>query len=97
MLTKLFFPTVAGVRVDRVWWEGQALQVAEVILGNRLRPANEVSEARGGLDAECPAQLGGCGADQAVVVPVEHLAAMPAAAQGTQQHHARRRTSGEDR
>lgn len=28
MLTKLFFPTGAGVRVDRVWWEGQMLHVA---------------------------------------------------------------------
>ncbi len=28
MLTKLFFPTVAGVRVDRVWWQGQTLHLA---------------------------------------------------------------------
>ena len=28
MLTKLFFPTGAGVRVDRVWWEGQTLHLA---------------------------------------------------------------------
>ncbi len=27
MLTKLFFPTVAGVRVDRVWWQGQTLHL----------------------------------------------------------------------
>ena len=28
MLTKLFFPTVPGVRVDRVWWAGQTLHLA---------------------------------------------------------------------
>lgn len=28
MLTKLFFPTVPGVRVDRVWWETQTLHLA---------------------------------------------------------------------
>lgn len=28
MLTKLFFPTVSGVRVDRVWWEGDRLHLA---------------------------------------------------------------------
>lgn len=28
MLTKLFFPTVPGVRVDRVWWTGQTLHLA---------------------------------------------------------------------
>jgi len=28
MLTKLFFPTVTGVRVDRVWWQGQTLHLA---------------------------------------------------------------------
>ena len=28
MLTKLFFSTVAGVRVDRVWWQGQTLHLA---------------------------------------------------------------------
>lgn len=28
MLTKLFFPTSAGVRVDRVWWEGPTLHLA---------------------------------------------------------------------
>ncbi len=27
MLTKLFFSTVAGVRVDRVWWQGQTLHL----------------------------------------------------------------------
>jgi transposase len=30
MLTKLFFPTVPGVRVERVWWEGQTLHLAAV-------------------------------------------------------------------
>lgn len=28
MLTKLFFPTTPGVRVDRVWWAGQTLHLA---------------------------------------------------------------------
>jgi len=27
MLTKLFFPMSVGVRVDRVWWQGQALHL----------------------------------------------------------------------
>jgi hypothetical protein len=28
VLTKLFFPSVPGVRVERVWWEGHALHLA---------------------------------------------------------------------
>ncbi len=28
MLTKLFFPTIAGVRVDRAWWSDQTLHLA---------------------------------------------------------------------
>ena len=29
-LTKLFFPTVRGVRVDRAWWEGSTLHLGAV-------------------------------------------------------------------
>ncbi len=75
----------------------EPLEVADVVLRDRMRPADDAMEYRQGRDAHRRLQLGVNGLHQTVVVPVHHLGPMPAAAHGTQQHETVGRAVGINR